>query len=124
VGIVEWNPRSLSTLTLRGASYMDDVVQGDTLVTSGLSAIFPEGLLVGTVAAVRPGPSGLLLDVIVDPAVDFTRLEEVYVLVDSLRLGAPDLATVRTDTAADAAPPAGLERSSTAAGGDAVVELQ
>jgi rod shape-determining protein MreC len=127
VGIVEWNPRSPSTLMLRGASYMDDVAAGDTLVTSGLSAIFPDGLMVGLVDNVRPGPSGLLLDVTVRPAVDFTRLEELYVLVDSLRLATPGMISAGADSAPagrSAASGTGEEEGGGRSVTDAVVELQ
>lgn len=58
-----------------------DVVTGDMVLTSGLGDIFPRGLPVGTVARVTHGEQGLLTIAEVMPAVDFRRLEEVFVLL-------------------------------------------
>jgi len=59
----------------------DDVRVGDTVVTSGLGCRFPPGLLVGRVSAVTRQEFGLYQEVDVTPAVDFSRLGEVLVLV-------------------------------------------
>lgn len=80
-GIVEWSPRSAGVLKLRGVSYLADVAPGDTLMTSGLGEVFPAGLMVGTVKEIARDVNGLLLDVSVRPAIDFSRLEEVFALV-------------------------------------------
>lgn len=56
-----------------------DVLEGDSVLTSGLDRIFPKGLLVGRVSRVGPG-SGLARDVFVTPAVPFERLEAVLIL--------------------------------------------
>lgn len=58
----------------------DEVRVGDTLVTSGMDDIFPADLVVGTIAEVTERSYGLYQDVRVEPAVDFERLEEVYVI--------------------------------------------
>ncbi|MBI5512465.1 MAG: rod shape-determining protein MreC [Deltaproteobacteria bacterium] len=59
----------------------DDVRVGDAVVTSGLGCRFPAGLLVGHVAAVTRREFGLHQEVEVHPAVDFSRLSDVLVLV-------------------------------------------
>ncbi len=56
----------------------EDVAPGDTLVTSGLGTIFPKGIPVGTVTRVEPSDNELIRRVWVDPFVEFSRLEEVF----------------------------------------------
>ncbi len=52
---------------------------GDTIVTSGLGGIFPAGILIGTVDAVKTDEGTVARTARVRPHVDFDRLEEVYV---------------------------------------------
>ncbi len=68
-------------LLLKMFSTKADVSPGDTVVTSGLSQIFPEGLKIGTVVEVFQGEFGLVTQATVRPAVDFDRLEEVLVIL-------------------------------------------
>ena len=60
----------------------DDVQEGDQLLTSGLGGVYPKGLVVGTVASVERKPYGLFQTVRVAPAVDFRKLEEVFVILE------------------------------------------
>ncbi len=65
-----------------------DVAVGDRVLTSGIDGIYPKGLHVGQVTAVSHdgGATGTIL---IRPAVDFTRLEDVLVV-----LGRPEVAAV------------------------------
>lgn len=56
------------------------VVEGDDLITSGMGAIYPAGLYVGKITGIGTGGRELLKSVKVGPAVDFNKLEEVFVL--------------------------------------------
>jgi len=66
---------------------------GDHISTSGTGFIFPKGIAVGTVREVVRNRHEVVERVIVDSAVDFSRVEEVLVLVpppgSSLGLNAP-----------------------------------
>jgi len=53
---------------------------GDEVVTSGLGKLFPEGILVGEVSQVKRDPNRLFQEVKVTPAVDFGKLEELFVI--------------------------------------------
>jgi rod shape-determining protein MreC len=53
---------------------------GQKVVTSDLSAIYPKGITIGTVADVRPVESGLYLEAEVKLAARLSSLEEVWVL--------------------------------------------
>ncbi|MFO0726949.1 MAG: rod shape-determining protein MreC [Myxococcota bacterium] len=59
----------------------EDVRTGDWVLTSGLAGVYPRGVPVGTVSKVDASPDGQELAVEVLPAVDFTRIEEVQVVV-------------------------------------------
>jgi rod shape-determining protein MreC len=57
-----------------------DVKTGDLVVTSGIDGIYPKGFVIGTVETVERGP-GTYHEIRVRPAVDFSRLEEVLVVL-------------------------------------------
>ncbi len=54
--------------------------EGDTVVTSSYSYIFPENLMVGTVMELIPSPSGTLNQARIKFATDFASLKTVYVI--------------------------------------------
>jgi len=57
-----------------------DVKAGDLVITSGIDGIYPKGFVIGTVDSVDKG-TGTYHEVRVRPAVDFSRLEEVLVVL-------------------------------------------
>jgi len=59
----------------------DEVEVGDLLVTSGVGRRFPGGIPVGTVTQVVRRDFGIYQQVLATPAVDFSRLEEVLIVV-------------------------------------------
>lgn len=61
----------------------DDIIIQDTVVTSGLDGVFPKGLKVGYVSKVIKRNSGIFQEVEVIPFVDFEKLEEVLVILNS-----------------------------------------
>ncbi|GMR24012.1 MAG: hypothetical protein BMS9Abin37_2499 [Acidobacteriota bacterium] len=66
-------------LVLNYVSNLEDVVEGDPIVTSGIDGIYHKGIAVGRVAAVRKGPR-LFKIITVEPAANLDRLEEVFIL--------------------------------------------
>jgi rod shape-determining protein MreC len=58
---------------------MADVRIGDLVVTSGIDGIYPKGFVIGTIDSVDRGP-GSYHAIVVRPAVDASRLEEVLVV--------------------------------------------
>lgn len=64
----------------------EDVRVGDKVVTSGDDGIYPRGLALGTVAAVRPGQDLHAIDI--EPAIAFDRLEHVMVVTHDERIAA------------------------------------
>jgi rod shape-determining protein MreC len=59
----------------------DEVSDGDVMVTSGMGGIFPRELVIGTVRKLDESERGLFQKAWIEPAVDFSRLEEVFVIV-------------------------------------------
>lgn len=68
-------------LTLEFALRRDDIAIGDLIITSGTGGIFPKGLVLGRTSDIEREAYGLFQTVTVIPEVDFTRLEEVLVLL-------------------------------------------
>jgi rod shape-determining protein MreC len=64
----------------------DEVREGDQLFTSGAGGKFPEGILAGRIVSVQRENLGLFQKVVVEPAVNFSRLKEVFVVIDSKSL--------------------------------------
>ena len=56
-----------------------DVKTGDLVVTSGIDGIYPKGFVIGTIDHADRG-GGAYHDIVIRPAVDFTRLEEVLIV--------------------------------------------
>ena len=59
----------------------DDVQVGDVVITSGFGGVYPKGLRVGEVIEVEPPGERLLQRARLRPAVDFGRLEQIFVLL-------------------------------------------
>lgn len=57
-----------------------EVLIGDKLITSGLS-VYPKGILVGSVKEVTKKEDELLKTIIVEPSVNFRRLNKVFVII-------------------------------------------
>ena len=60
-----------------------EISEGDIIVSSGLDGVFPKGIRVGYVHEVSKPNSGIFQEVSVTPYVDFEKLEEVLVIIDS-----------------------------------------
>lgn len=78
-GIVEG--AGSDTLRLKYVLHAEDVSPGDRLVATGADGVFPKGMLVGLVRAVKQGGKGVFQHIEVEPAVNFDRLEEVVVIL-------------------------------------------
>jgi len=67
-------------LRLDYVSDVADVVVGDAVVSSGIDGIYPKGFVIGRVESIERS-GGAYRRIIVRPAVDFSALEEVLVVV-------------------------------------------
>jgi len=60
---------------------VSDIVVGDTVVTSGLDGIYPKGLVIGRIDSIDKTGSAWQIGIV--PAVDFSSLEQVLVVLSS-----------------------------------------
>lgn len=60
-----------------------DILEGDTLVTSGFGSIYPKGLYIGTIVSIHQDDNDFVKYAVIRPGVDFSKLEEVFVITHS-----------------------------------------
>ena len=81
-GSLQWDGNDYAYSYLNDIPYHVEVNAGDTIVTSGLSKIFPEGIVVGYVESVDKETANFL-KIKVKLAVDFKRINHVYVILNT-----------------------------------------
>lgn len=77
-GVTSWALNN--TVKLSYISRESTVSKGDIIVTSGVSGLYPENLILGTVQAVEPEDNGISLYAVVTAAEDINDLDSVYVV--------------------------------------------
>jgi rod shape-determining protein MreC len=82
VGVLEWRHRNLFEMKHVGAA--EDVIAGDTLLTSGFGGTIPKGYPIAVVTRVATSGDGLSLRVDARSPVDFLALEEVFVMTEEI----------------------------------------
>lgn len=68
--------------TLSGLSRSSSITPGGIIVTSGIGATYPKGLIIGTVSEVNESPYDLSSYAVIEPGVDISQLEDVFVITD------------------------------------------
>lgn len=58
-----------------------DVKEGDIIITSGLGKIYPKEMPVGTVVSVQEDNVKVMKSAVVEPFVNFNKLEELFVVI-------------------------------------------
>ena len=81
-GSLQWDGNDYAYSYLNDIPYHVEVNAGDTIVTSGLSKTFPEGIVVGYVESVDKETANFL-KIKVKLAVDFKRINHVYVILNN-----------------------------------------
>jgi rod shape-determining protein MreC len=79
-GIVVGQAHNTTVPRMINLARESDVIQDDKIITSGLGGIFPKGILIGEVVEVKNEEGGLLKFAEIKPAVDFSKMEEVFVI--------------------------------------------
>ncbi len=83
-GSLYWNGRDPEKATLTDIPHHVTLNTGDSIITSGYSAIFPEGIMVGTITDFDIY-GGNFWSVTVKLSTDFRKLNQVYVIRDLFR---------------------------------------
>lgn len=76
-GIIAWDGK---TLLLKNVSKTQDVKEGDAIITSEYSNAFPPGIKIGVVSGTSEIPNSLFKRIEIQPTVNLTQTEEVFVL--------------------------------------------
>ena len=84
-GIVSWDGGKY--LRMFGLPLINDVEPGDRVYTTGFGNVFPGGILIGTVGREQIREVEIYASVNVIPAVDFSRVHELFVIKGSERAG-------------------------------------
>jgi rod shape-determining protein MreC len=85
LGKVEWDAKDPRFVLLKGISRSVDVKTGDSVVTSRYSYNFPPNYLIGTVSAIDNDPTTGFYLLKVKTAVNFSTLQQVFVVENLLR---------------------------------------
>ena len=80
-GLVEGNGENLCRL--KYAPRTHDIQLGDRVVTSGLGGRYPKGLMIGKISKVKKKSYGLFQHAEIIPSVNFTKLEEVFIITET-----------------------------------------
>ena len=82
-GIVEGDINNPTMPKMVNIPKNSDVVVGDVIVTSGFGGIYPKGIVVGKIKDIQNEESGLLKFGVVETNVDFQKLEDVAIIIQS-----------------------------------------
>lgn len=83
LGVVEGCGTETGHLQMIHLPHDADIYVGDTIVTSGLDGVYPGDIPIGEVTAIEYSPNGLTKTATLKPGVWFSRLEEVFILMNS-----------------------------------------
>lgn len=72
---------SIGPLSIKYMPANADIQVGDRIITSGMSEIFPKGILVGTVKSISKKDYDIFQKVDVNSAVNFSRMDKLFVVV-------------------------------------------
>jgi rod shape-determining protein MreC len=75
-GILSWE---VEKLTLKNIPATYDINIGDRIITSDFSTLFPPKIPIGVVAKKENNISGLVSDIIIQPYVDFNKINNLFV---------------------------------------------
>ncbi len=82
-GVIEGNKEDPGVLRMIDLPYDANLTPGQTVVTSGLGGIFPKDVPIGQVLQFNKGGSDLDMYALVQPYVDFNRIQDVFIITET-----------------------------------------
>jgi len=79
-GSVNWDGKDSKRAKLLYVPRHVTAQPGDTVVTSGFNAVFPEGISIGVISTIEQGADPNYLDIVIDLSTDFSRAHYVYLV--------------------------------------------
>lgn len=80
-GSLTWDGGNVNSLILKEIPNHVNVSVGDTVETTGYSAVFPEGIMIGTISDFDER-GGDFLDIKIQPSTDFRKLSNTYIIAN------------------------------------------
>ncbi|MFQ5569247.1 MAG: rod shape-determining protein MreC [Rhodothermales bacterium] len=80
-GIVSWSPNRRAVLMLEHVVKTEPVAQGQLVVTSGYSGVFPPGYPIGRVDVVATPPGSNVWEILLTPAASLHTAEHAFVIL-------------------------------------------
>lgn len=80
IGTVKWDGADARVALLDYVPLDKKILRGDSVVSSGYNAVYPEGVLIGTIIGASKEPDKSFYTIKLKLAVDFSRLTYVYVV--------------------------------------------
>lgn len=80
-GSLRWDGVNIKTLMLNEIPHHVNLSIGDTVETTAYSAVFPEGLMVGTITEFDDSP-GDFYEIKLRPSTEFRKLNHVYIIIN------------------------------------------
>jgi rod shape-determining protein MreC len=88
-GSINWDGKSSRQAKMLYVPRHVTALVGDTVVTSGFNAVFPEGIPIGIISSVNQTGDPNYLDILVDLTTDFSKVRYVY-LVENTQVNEQD----------------------------------
>jgi rod shape-determining protein MreC len=85
IGSLIWDGYDATEATLKDIAIHVKLEKGDTIVTSSFSAIFPEGIMMGTIEDFKTKEGDNFYDITVHLSTDFSKLSYVYIVNNVLK---------------------------------------
>lgn len=79
-GIIKWPGENHRELSLTEMPKYLNIQLGDTVITAGASAIYPEGALIGTIKSLEPNDATGDFEILVEMFDDLSKVKNVYVV--------------------------------------------
>ncbi len=80
-GSLRWDGVDINSLMLNEIPHHVNLSIGDTVETTGYSAFFPEGIMVGTITEFDDSP-GDFYEIKLRPSTEFRKLNHVYIIIN------------------------------------------
>ncbi|MFP4487833.1 MAG: rod shape-determining protein MreC [Bacteroidales bacterium] len=80
-GSLRWDGVDINRLLLSEIPHHVNLSIGDTVETTGYSAVFPEGIMVGTITEFDDSP-GDFYEIKLRPSTEFRKLNHVYIIIN------------------------------------------
>ena len=84
-GSVHWSENDYRYASLLEVPNHIKIEKNDTIVTSGFSSIFPEGINIGAISSFETNKSNNFYEISIKLSTDFKKLYNVYVIDNSMR---------------------------------------